>query len=112
MNNDKPKIFLSYAHIDLGFAKKIYCDLQRYGLDIWFDKESLLPGQDWENEIKYEVLAAIQPMEQFHHDVIFLDNQMPGVMKNGLHFESGVHFCIFRDKRIGEKISMNFIETI
>ncbi len=46
MNELKPKIFLSYAHIDLGFAKRIYSDLKRYGLDIWFDKESLLPGQD------------------------------------------------------------------
>lgn len=52
MNSEKPKIFLSYAHIDLGFAKKIDSDLKRYGLDIWFDKESLLPGQDWEKKIK------------------------------------------------------------
>lgn len=52
MEKKKPKIFLSYAHIDLGFAKKIYGDLIRYGLDVWFDKESLLAGQDWEREIK------------------------------------------------------------
>ncbi|UCE07749.1 MAG: DUF1566 domain-containing protein [bacterium] len=52
MSEQKPKIFLSYAHIDLGYAKKIYDDLKRYGLEIWFDKESLLPGQDWEKEIK------------------------------------------------------------
>lgn len=52
MNKEILKIFLSYAHIDLGFAKRIYRDLKRYGLKIWFDKESLLPGQDWEKEIK------------------------------------------------------------
>jgi hypothetical protein len=52
MSAPKPKIFLSYAHIDLGMAKKIYIDLKRYGLEIWFDKESLLPGQVWEKEIK------------------------------------------------------------
>jgi hypothetical protein len=52
VSTQKPKIFLSYAHIDLGMAIKIYSDLKQYGLDIWFDKESLLPGQDWEKEIK------------------------------------------------------------
>ena len=52
MSDKTAKIFLSYAHIDLGYAKKIYDDLTRYGLEIWFDKESLLPGQDWEKEIR------------------------------------------------------------
>jgi len=52
MIDQKPKIFLSYAHEDIGMAKRIYQDLKRYGLDIWFDNESLLPGQDWENEIE------------------------------------------------------------
>ena len=52
MTDQKARVFLSYAHIDLGYAKKIYDDLKRYGLEIWFDKESLLPGQDWEKEIK------------------------------------------------------------
>ena len=52
MTNQKTKIFLSYAHEDIGMAKRIYQDLKRYGLDVWFDNESLLPGQDWENEIE------------------------------------------------------------
>ena len=52
MTEQKPKIFLSYAHEDIGMAKRIYQDLKRYGLDVWFDNESLLPGQDWEKEIK------------------------------------------------------------
>ena len=52
MTNQKPKIFLSYAHEDIGMAKRIYQDLKRYELDVWFDNESLLPGQDWENEIE------------------------------------------------------------
>ena len=39
MDNEKAKIFLSYAHEDIGMAKRIYQDLKRYGLDIWFDSE-------------------------------------------------------------------------
>jgi hypothetical protein len=61
MTEQKPKIFLSYAHENIGIAKRIYHDLKRYGLDVWFDKESLLPGQDWENEIE----KAIETSEYF-----------------------------------------------
>jgi len=47
MNDEKPKIFLSYAHKDIGMARTIYRDLKRYGLDIWFDIEKILPCQNW-----------------------------------------------------------------
>ena len=43
MNLEKPKMFLGYARIDLGFAEKIYYDLKRYELDIWFDRDILVP---------------------------------------------------------------------
>ena len=56
MADTKPLIFLSYAHIDTGKAIQIYQDLNRYGLDIWFDKVSLLAGQKWEREIKKAIL--------------------------------------------------------
>ena len=56
-----PEIFLSYAHEDIGMAKQIYQDLKRYGLDIWFDTESLAVGQLWENAI----LDAIEESDCF-----------------------------------------------
>jgi hypothetical protein len=52
MNEQKPKIFLSYAHEDMGMAKRIYKDLKHYGLDIWFDSVLLLPGQNWKDAIE------------------------------------------------------------
>jgi hypothetical protein len=61
MTNQKPKIFLSYAHEDIGMAKRIYQDLKRYGLDIWLDTESLEVGQLWENAI----LGAIEESDYF-----------------------------------------------
>jgi hypothetical protein len=48
MNNQKPKIFLSYAREDMGMAKRLYNDLKQYSLDVWLDTESLLPGDKWE----------------------------------------------------------------
>jgi hypothetical protein len=44
MNNQKPKIFLSYAREDMGLAKQLYNDLKRYGLDVWLNTEWALPG--------------------------------------------------------------------
>lgn len=61
MIDDKPKIFLSYAHEDIGIAKKIYSDLKRFNLDIWFDNESLLGGQNW----KFEINKAIKNSTKF-----------------------------------------------
>ncbi len=58
---NKSKIFLSYAHEDIEMAKKIYADLKRYDLNIWFDNESLLGGQNW----KHEISKAIQGSEYF-----------------------------------------------
>jgi hypothetical protein len=52
MNKEKPKIFLSYAREDMGMAKQFYNDLNRYGLDVWLDTESLLPGDRWKDKMQ------------------------------------------------------------
>ena len=46
MTDQKPKIFLSYAQEDIGMAKRIDQDLKRDGLDLWYDNESILVGQN------------------------------------------------------------------
>jgi hypothetical protein len=43
-------IFVSYASPDIPVAKYIVKQLQDRGLLVWFDKQQLLPGQDWEAE--------------------------------------------------------------
>jgi hypothetical protein len=45
------KLFLSYARADEQCARRLFTDLRNRGLDVWFDQESLLPGQDWKAEI-------------------------------------------------------------
>lgn len=44
-------IFVSYAHPDLAIVRKLVAFLKSAGLEVWFDKEKLLAGQDWESEI-------------------------------------------------------------
>jgi hypothetical protein len=50
MKSAKPKsydAFLSYASVDVSYVERIYEFLKGAGLKVWFDKESIRPGDDW-----------------------------------------------------------------
>lgn len=49
------KVFLCHAHSDKADVKALYDRLIKDGVDAWLDKEKLLPGQDWELEIRKAV---------------------------------------------------------
>jgi len=52
-------IFLSYAHEDLSAARKVYAALSATpGIEVWFDKESLKPGEIWSREIRSAIANA------------------------------------------------------
>lgn len=53
MNN--PTVFLSYAKEDLRSARRLYEALRQEGINVWFDKESLKPGQQFEPTIKLAI---------------------------------------------------------
>lgn len=46
------RIFISYSRVDEQHAKKMYDSLAKERYSPWLDKVSLLPGQEWESEIK------------------------------------------------------------
>jgi len=52
------KVFLCHAHSDKDAVKALYTRLTKDGVDAWLDKEKLLPGQDWELEIRKAVREA------------------------------------------------------
>jgi hypothetical protein len=52
------KVFLCHAHADRDAVKALYARLIKDGVDAWLDKEKLLPGQDWELEIRKAVREA------------------------------------------------------
>jgi len=49
------RVFLSYAREDVAEAVRLYEELSAKGLDVWLDKESLLPGQNWKSTIRREI---------------------------------------------------------
>ena len=49
------RIFISYASEDRNRVDEIYNRLKRRGFIPWMDKKSLLPGQNWEDEITKEI---------------------------------------------------------
>ena len=52
------KVFLCHAHADRDAVRALYTRLKREGVDAWLDKEKLLPGADWEYEIRKAVREA------------------------------------------------------
>jgi len=45
-------VFISYAREDSDIAARIYKDLSSNNLSPWLDKEEILPGQDWMDELE------------------------------------------------------------
>ncbi|MEP7134517.1 MAG: toll/interleukin-1 receptor domain-containing protein [Chloroflexota bacterium] len=52
------KVFLCHAHADHDAVRGLYSRLTKDGVDAWLDQEKLLPGQDWELEIRKAVREA------------------------------------------------------
>jgi formylglycine-generating enzyme required for sulfatase activity len=49
------KVFLCHAHPDADKVRALYARLKADGVDAWLDKENIIPGQDWEMEIRKAV---------------------------------------------------------
>ena len=55
------KVFLCHAHADRDPVRGLPAGtrLTKDGVDAWLDKEKLLPGQDWELEIRKAVREKV-----------------------------------------------------
>lgn len=51
-------VFISHASEDKPLVRELYTRLTRDGINAWLDEEKLLPGQDWEFEIKKAIENA------------------------------------------------------
>ena len=53
----KQRVFLSYAHEDLDTVKKLYDDLKKREVDVWFDKVELKKGS-WKKQIRKAIVQS------------------------------------------------------
>lgn len=49
------RIFLLYARRDEEAVRRLYNRLVKAGADVWLDRKNLLPGQDWQSEIRQAI---------------------------------------------------------
>jgi len=52
------RVFLCHASPDKTAVRDLYRRLKADGFDVWLDEERLLPGHEWEYEIRKAVRAA------------------------------------------------------
>ena len=45
------KVFISYSSKDGALAARIASYLERAGLDVWYDKQEIMPGDNWADKI-------------------------------------------------------------
>jgi TIR domain/SIR2-like domain len=71
-------IFISYAHEDIESVRRLKAALDAAGLTVWFDKEQLMAGDDWEDQIERNLRSSIlflpvisQHTQKWLHDAYF-----------------------------------------
>ena len=59
MNLTRPlRIFLLYARSDEKAARRLYNRLSKAGASVWMDRKKLLPGHDWQSEIRQAIYSS------------------------------------------------------
>ena len=52
------KVFLCHSHADQDLVHALYSRLKKDAVEAWLDREKLIPGQDWQNEIHHAILKS------------------------------------------------------
>ena len=58
MKKERIKVFLCHGSEDKAVVRELYQRLREDSVDPWLDSENLVPGQDWELEIKKAVRSS------------------------------------------------------
>jgi len=88
------KTFLSYPSEKLDSAREVYDFLRSLGIQIWFDKESLIAGQNWDRE---------RSIVQRSADLIILICSLETIRRSGvIQREIKEALELARDKPLGD----------
>lgn len=75
----RPSVFICHAKQDSAAAEEIFRQLDEAGADPWLDKEKLVLGDDWEQEIKRAVASAdafVVCLRPGFHDIGFRQQEV------------------------------------
>jgi hypothetical protein len=53
-----PQVFLSYAREDLAAAQRLFEELRRHEVNVWFDKDAVRAGERWKPAISQAIRAS------------------------------------------------------
>lgn len=87
MNSTYSKVFISYASEDFSHADSLFEFLKSKDFNPWLDKKCLLPGQDWDSMIRYQLRTA---------DFVILLLSKTSVEKRGYvqrEFNTAIDYC-------------------
>ena len=51
-------VFVSYSRRDQEFVDRLVTDLRRHGAEVWLDRESIAPGENWQEAIERGLLNS------------------------------------------------------
>jgi hypothetical protein len=78
-------VFLSYPSEKVSEAYEIHHFLRSLGVEVWLDKENLIGGQDWENEITEELnradLAVLLCSEETARRPVVIQKEMKEIFR-------------------------------
>ncbi|HEX8503364.1 MAG TPA: toll/interleukin-1 receptor domain-containing protein [Pyrinomonadaceae bacterium] len=78
------KVFISYPRTNIALAQKIVSELDRAGIDVWFDEREILPGDNWARKIA-------EALEESDAMVVLLT---PDAVGRSGHVRSEINFAL------------------
>ena len=100
MTSLKPQkqVFLTYAHSDKKAVHNLYDYLTENHLRVWLDEKELLPGQNWQYEIRQAILRSdiviVCLSRQFNKQGGFRHDELKIVLEKASSIPEGEIFII------------------
>jgi len=75
------RVFVSYVQENKQIVALLVQELSKRGIDVWWDRDSLLPGTFWQDEIRRairsgEYFIACLSVEYFERDRTFMNEEL------------------------------------
>lgn len=94
----RPELFLCYAKEDRDLARDLYERLCAADLRVWFDEDALLPGQNWESEVRAAIrgcrlfLACLSPRSVSKKG--FINRELREAIRTWEEYPSGAIYLV------------------